>query len=266
MPIITKISVQEKNKDRYNIFLDEKYALSVDEDILIKHQLKKGIEVDAYFLSEIAFQDDIRKAYNKAIQYLARRMRSEQEVRQFLKDKDIDELQIQEVIHKLYEYRFLDDCEFAIAFVRTAMNTSDKGSGAIRMTLREKGISEDYIEFALKEFPYEKEYEKALQLCEKFFQKNSRDSAKMFKQKLEQLLYRKGYRHEIIQAAMAETQIEKNEEEEMSVLRPHAQKAHRKFSNLNDFEYEQKMKQTLYRKGFRMELIEMALNELKEEE
>lgn len=46
MPVITKITAQKKLKDRYNIFTDagdgEKYAFSVDEDVLIKHQLKKG--------------------------------------------------------------------------------------------------------------------------------------------------------------------------------------------------------------------------------
>ncbi|WP_066298876.1 recombination regulator RecX [Bacillus sp. FJAT-29937] len=264
MPTITKISVQEKNKDRYNIFLDDKYAFSVDEDVIIKHSLKKGMELDAFSLSEIAYQDDIRKAYNRAIQYLSKRMRSEKEVRQYLAEKDVDEMIIREVIHKLYEYRFLDDKEFAIAFVRTAMNTTDKGSRIIRGELREKGISEDLIDLAMKEYSFEEEFEAALKLSEKFVQKNSRDSFRVMKRKLEQMLYRKGYSMEMIQAAIAETDMDKGEDLEMAALRSHAEKAHRKFSTLSDFEYEQKMKQTLYRKGFSIELIEQMIEELKE--
>ena len=40
---ITKISIQKKAVDRYNIFLDDNYAFSVTEDILIKFNLRKGL-------------------------------------------------------------------------------------------------------------------------------------------------------------------------------------------------------------------------------
>lgn len=48
MAIITKITTQQKNQDRFNIFMDygkgkgEEFAFSVDSDVLIKFQLKKG--------------------------------------------------------------------------------------------------------------------------------------------------------------------------------------------------------------------------------
>lgn len=268
MPIITKITVQQKKSDRYNIFMDdgkgEKYAFSVDEDVLIKHQLKKGMEVDEFSLTEIAYQDDIRKAYNTAIQYLSRRMRSEYEVRQHLEGKDVDGVIIQEVIHKLYEYSFLNDEEFALAFVRTQINTTDKGSGLIRGELREKGIAENQVELALQAFSFEEELLSALKLCEKFVQKNTRDSSRIVKQKLKQLLMRKGFPVGIVQEAIAETEFEKAEDEEMAALRTHAEKAHRKFTMLPDFEYRQKMKQTLYRKGFSMDLIDQMIEEFKE--
>ncbi|MBU8880592.1 recombination regulator RecX [Bacillus sp. FJAT-29790] len=268
MPIITKITVQQKKRDRYNIFTDdgngEKYAFSVDEDVLIKHQLKKGMELDEFSLTEIDYQDSIRKAYNMAIQYLSRRMRSEAEVRNNLREKEIDDVIIQEVIHKLYEYSFLNDEEFAIAYVRTQMNTTDKGSGLIRKELKEKGISENLIDQAMKEYPDEEEFNKALAMCEKYVQKNTRDSSRGMKQKLEQMLKRKGFQFGTIQAAIAETEMEKAEDDEMSALRSHAEKAHRKFSVLTDFEYEQKMKLTLFRKGFSMELIDQILHEFKD--
>ena len=264
MSTITKITVQKKKSDRYNIFLDEKYAFSVDEDVLIKHQLKKGMEIDEFFLSEISYQDDIRKSYNLAIQYLSRRMRSEGEMRKHLKEKEVDESIIQEVIHKLYEYSFLNDEEFAVAFVRTAMNTTDKGTGTIRRELREKGIMDALIDSALTEYPFEKERDRAIKLCEKFVQKNTRDSSIVMKQKLEQLLIRKGFPFSTIQAAIAEIQMDKAEDEEMHALRTQAEKAHRKYGKLAGYEYEQKMKQTLFRKGFAFELIEQVLDEFKE--
>lgn len=61
MPNITKITTQKKRKDRYNIFVDEKYAFSVDEEVLLKFQLKKGMELDDLLLAEIQFHDEIQK-------------------------------------------------------------------------------------------------------------------------------------------------------------------------------------------------------------
>ena len=42
MLIITKVEKQKRGKHRYNIYLNEEYAFSVHEDILIKHRLNKG--------------------------------------------------------------------------------------------------------------------------------------------------------------------------------------------------------------------------------
>jgi len=261
MPVITKISIQQKNKDRYNIFLDDKYAFSVDEEVLIKHQLKKGMDIDDFSMADISYHDDISKAYNTAIQHLSRRMRSEKEVRQHLKEKEIEDPVIQEVIHKLYKHKFLDDQEYAIAFVRTQVNTTDKGSAVIRRELREKGIADPMIEQAMLEYTFDMELSTAGQIAEKFVLKNKRDSTRIMKQKLEQLLVRKGFPLQIIQEAISEVDADKSEDEEMTALLVHAEKAHRKYANLSGFEYEQKMKQTLYRKGFSIELIERYLRE-----
>lgn len=269
MAVITKITVQKKNTERYNIFLDygkgEEYAFSVDEDVFIKFNLKKGLELDEFALMEINYQDDIRKAYNDAVHFLSRKMRTEFEVRKFLQEKEVEEPIIQEVIHKLYEYKFLNDEEYALAFVRTQMNTTDKGVDVIRRELLEKGINPQLIVQALEEYPLERQITKAKELLEKSLQKKSKDSERILKQKSEQALLRKGFPFDVISIAMEEYEGKKDEVEEMEALRYQGEKAHRKYSGLNGFEYQQKMKQALYRKGFSFDLIEKFLAEKKDE-
>jgi len=265
MPIITKITTQKKNKERYNIFLDEgkgeQYAFSVDEAVLVKFQLKKGMELDEFSITEIHYEDDIRKAYNLALHYLTRRIRSESEVRAYLGEKEIDEPIIQEAIIKLYEYQFLNDEQYAIAYVRTQMNTTDKGTVLIRSELKERGISENYIALALKEYPYDLQLEKAKILCEKAAQKNQKDSERVLKTKLEQKLIRKGFSFDIITNAIESTNLERTEDG-MEALRYQAEKLQRKYVNETGYAYEQKMKSALYRKGFSLEQIEAYLKNL----
>ncbi|RSD24041.1 recombination regulator RecX [Mesobacillus subterraneus] len=270
MPVITKISVQKHNKNRYSVFTDsgrgEEYAFSVDEDVLIKYSLKKGMELDDLSVTEMLFQDDIRKAYNTAINYLAHRMRSEAEVWEYLKKKEIAEPVIKEAVHKLYEFKFLNDEEFARAFVRTKLNTTDKGAGVIQLELKEKGIAPNLISSVIEEVSSDDQLEKAIKLTEKYAQKNKKDSSRILKQKIEQMLQRKGYSFSIIRAAIDETQIEKEEDDEMDALRLQGEKLHHKYSKLPVHEYRQKLKMALYRKGFPMEMIDEFISEKENEE
>lgn len=266
MAVITKITTQQKNQDRFNIFMDygkgEEYAFSVDSDVLIKFQLKKGMEIDDFSFIEIQYQDTIRKAYNLAINYLARRMRSEKEIRDYLTQKEVDEPIVNEVIHKLFAFKYINDEEYALSYVRTQMNTTDKGPDLIRIELKEKGMTEGNIHLALAEYPIEVQVEKAIKLSEKVFKKSSKDSQRILKQKVEQLLLRKGYPFDVIQIALNEAEIEKEPDDEMEAIQYQGEKAHRKYCKYSGYEYEQKMKQALFRKGFSMDTIESYLSEI----
>ncbi|MEH7247771.1 recombination regulator RecX [Neobacillus niacini] len=267
MTVITKITTQQKNQDRFNIFMDygkgEEYAFSVDSDVLIRFQLKKGMEIDEFSILEIQFQDDIRKAYNQAINYLARRMRSEKEIREYLAKKEVEEPIVNEVLHKLAAQKYINDEEFAFSYIRTQKNTTDKGPDLIRMELREKGITEGIIKVVIREYPLEEQVEKAIKVSEKLMKKSSKESQRIAKQKAEQLLLRKGYPFDVIHLALNEADIEKEEDEEMEAIRYQGEKAQKKYSKYSGFEYVQKVKVALYRKGFSMDLIEKYLEESK---
>lgn len=263
--IISKITRQKNLSDRYNIFSEiagkDEYAFSVDESVLIKYQLRKGLELDKLLLNEIQYSDEIRKGYHTAVNYLARVKRTEKEVRVYLRTKIEEETVIGEVIRKLYDMKFLDDEDYAFSYVRTQRNTSDKGPTVIRRELREKGLGDDLISSALEELPFDVQLANAEKIAAKALSSNKNNSFKMAKQKMEQTLTRKGYSSAVIKEV--KLSLEGNDEEdELSALRVHGQKAERKFAAYSGYEFRQKMKQFLYRKGFSIELIERYLDEL----
>ena len=73
-----------KDLERYNIYLDEKYAFSVHETILVKFELTKGMTLEDWSIGEMVYEDQISKAFNRALHYLGFQMRSEFEVKQKL--------------------------------------------------------------------------------------------------------------------------------------------------------------------------------------
>ncbi len=66
MAVITKIEVQKRSKERFNIYIDkgqgEEYGFSVDQVILIKHGLQKGLEIDEIELGNILYNEEVQKS------------------------------------------------------------------------------------------------------------------------------------------------------------------------------------------------------------
>ncbi|KKI88998.1 recombinase RecX [Bacillus sp. SA1-12] len=261
MPIITKISSQKQTDNRFNIFLDEKFAFSVDQDVLIRFNLKKGKELDEFDIVEIQYGDEVKKAYHKALEFLSYRMRSVKEVEDHLRKKDIQDPVIEEVIQKLKDNKYVDDLEFATAFVRTQWQTNGKGPSVVKRELAGKGVDQGIINQAMAQYDQSSQIEEAINHAEKLLKKNNQLSTVQLKQKLEQLLLRKGFSYGIISIALDEVQFEQDESEEWAALEKHAEKGKRKYQKEDPYQYKMKMKQFLYRKGFSVELIEKYLDE-----
>lgn len=183
MPFITKISAQKKNTERFNIFLDEKYAFSVDADVLVKFELKKGKELDDLEIIEIQYGDEVKKGFNRAIEFLSYRMRSTKEVEDYLKKKETSAPVIAEVIHRLNDYSYLNDQEFAAAYVSTHKKTNGKGPDVLFRELKAKGIDDDTIKDTLGSFSFEEQTEKAVKHIEKLLKKDKKLSSKEIKQR-----------------------------------------------------------------------------------
>lgn len=273
MAYITKITTQQKNKERYNVFIDygkgEEYAFSVNQDVLIKFQLKKGLQLDELDLTEIQFEDDIKKAYNQALVFLSYRMRSEKEIVTHLKSKEVDDQVIPDIIHKLKSLNYVNDLDFAEAYVKTQINTSSKGPGIIKQELFEKGVSGDIIESSLALFSKEDQVETALKLTTKIQKKANKVSKIQQKQKTEEMLMRKGFSWDVIQIVNEELATDDDDpekDEEWEAVQYQGRKAHSRYKQYEGWEYEQKMKQALYRKGFSMDLISRFIELMKEEE
>lgn len=263
---ISKITRQKELKDRYNIFTNkhgkEEYLFSVDETILIKYQLRKGMELDTLLINEIQYNDEIRKGYHRAVKYLASVKRTESEVVTFLSSKMENPALVSEVMAKLLEMKFLDDEDYAFSYVRTQRNTTSKGPEVIKRELKEKGISANLIQAAMEELSYEDQLQGAKKIALKFLDSNKKESSRILMQKLEQTLARKGYPSSVIREVKSAPEVVEMDNDELEALRLHGDKARRKFAKYEGYEFTQKMKQFLYRKGFAMDLIEQYLDDI----
>ncbi|AQQ52493.1 recombination regulator RecX [Planococcus lenghuensis] len=256
MPIITKITQQKNNQERYNVFLDEKFAFGVEEGILVRYQLTKGKELDQWTIEEMVFDDQVSKAFNKALTYLSFRMRSEGEVRKKLRDAEYGEAVIDEAVKKLYKLNFLDDRAFSEALLNTQVKTSKKGPRAIRQDLQRKGIDKEVQQEVLDEYSEEVQFDTAKVLADKIADRESRKTPVQIKQKINDALLRKGFSYTVISQVVDTLDLEKDEEQWEDMVAVQGDKLWDKHSRkLSGGELKMKVKQGLYQKGFPADVI-----------
>jgi len=149
--IITKIASAVKTAGRYNVFVDDKYSLSLDEIQLVKLGLKKGDEISEEKLAELKGESDFGKNYIRAVDLISRRLRSEKEIRDYAWRKQWSKENLGKVIARLHERGYLNDEKFAESFVRSRANLRNFSKRKMKMELMKKGIKSDIIEKVLNE-------------------------------------------------------------------------------------------------------------------
>lgn len=265
MAVITRISTQKKNNGRYNVFIDrgngEEFGFGVSEDVLISYSLAKGKDINEAEWREILFEDSVKKAWNMAIHFLSYRMRSVKEIRDYLQKKEIESAVIDQVIDRLKNQRYIDDDEFAKMFVDSRKRSSTKGPLAIKRELKKKGISEQETAEALNRFSETEQIEAAAAFAEKQAKRHRKKSSADMKRSIMQALAGKGFSRDVIDAALSKAELEKSESEEWQALTTEAEKASRRFGKYEGWDFNQRLKQHLYRKGYPLPYIERYLRE-----
>lgn len=148
MPKITAIKPQ-KRLGRYNIFLDGKFALGLDENNLATSGLRVGQEISEGALKDLKQRGFEGKLLDKALRFLSFRPRSEHEVREYLTKKipkaefptDKSTVEADSVVIKLKEMGLLADRSFALWWLEQRQSQGKPyGQRRISCELRQKGV------------------------------------------------------------------------------------------------------------------------------
>lgn len=143
---ITKISPQQKNPHRWNIFVDGRFCFSIDENILTESNLSVNDSIQEQEIENLKNQDENWQAWRKSCDLLNRRMYSSGEIRDRLFRKGFSETSIQFAIQKLLKNDYLNDEEFATVFVREKLRLKQWGFFRIKMELKKRWITDEIIE------------------------------------------------------------------------------------------------------------------------
>lgn len=263
---ITNIKRQKKQTDRYSIYLDDKFWLGVSQDILIQYGLYKDQILDQDLMDKIQKSENNYKLYAKAIHYLSFGLRSKKEMKDYLlkqgENSSINQELIETILEKLEVQGYLNDLEFAKAYVRTKSQLNRKGPRLIQQDLLKKGLKDDDIRQALDEYSKQEIHENIHRLADKFIRSKSKLPPKMLEGKLYQHLLTKGFESALIQEYIQEMELDIDDDKQRNNLAEEAEKLLRKNRRkYSEYALKQKTSQSLFAKGYDYELINEWLDE-----
>ncbi len=201
MPVITKIESQKKSEDRVNIYVDEKFFMAIYKELVFTFNLKKGDIIEEDNLRKILKDEMFLKGKNKALNILSKASQSEKKIREKLKD-DFEEDTIDDVVDFLKKYNFINDNELASKIVTTNVNLNKYGKNKIKQNLYNKGLEKSSIDEALSEIDYDLEFENALYLAEKRYDRVKKEDPKKAYAKVANHLAYKGFSYDIIKSVL----------------------------------------------------------------
>lgn len=187
---------KQKKGNRYNLYVDGEFYSGIENYTIILHNLKNSQLIEKEKLEEILLSNESEHAFNKALHFLTKSMRTEGEIKKYLKSKDISDIVINVTLQKLKDYKYLDDVLYTKEYIE--MYKNKYGKMKLKQNLLNKYINEDIIDEYLS-FDEEETLESVVNLIEKQI-KNKELDIKL-KQKVYRNLLSKGYSYDIIKKA-----------------------------------------------------------------
>lgn len=198
--LVTAIIKQKSDETRYNVFIDGVYAFALPMQDILFFKLKEGYAVSEETVKYIRDSLLYIKAQDTALHYIGYKMRTVQEIRRKLTEKEYTADVIERVIAFLEKYGYADDREYCRRYIQEKMRTKPKSAYALKIELKQRGVDSGVIEAVMGEIQMD-EAADAFAWLEKKSRGQWPPEDEKKKKKLQDFLLRKGYSYDRIRDA-----------------------------------------------------------------
>ena len=232
---------------KYKVIINnEEYTLY--EDIILKYDLLIK-DVNEKDLAKFLEENKRFEAYYVALKYIKTKLRTRKEIEEYLSKKDYNDFDIDYAVARLEQEKYIDERVYAKSYILDAINLKNIGPNKIVMELTNLGIDKNIVLDELSIFTNYIEEEKVYKYIEKSIKNNHNKSSYILKNKIKQNLINLGYNPNIINKCLNECNIDDNK-----IYQKELEKVKSKLSKkYTGKELEYKIKQNMYRKGFKVE-------------
>lgn len=191
---IEKYELTKKNI--YNVYLSNGEVLELNGKVITDNELLIKKDIDNELYDKLKRDNTICILVDTSVKYIDRRLRSINELRDYLKNKEEDTIIIEEVIDKLINYKYLDDDRFTKAFIKDKLNFTNWGDYKIKNELKRLGVNEEIIYNNMTSIDDNIYYERINKIIDKDISTNKKYGGIKLKNKIYNHLLTLGYSKE----------------------------------------------------------------------
>jgi len=206
------ITVLQRKGNNVLVCFDDGEFITIDYRTVLDSGLRKNDSIDQKKIEWLINENDFLKAKDSAFRFLGRRHHSSSELRTKLITKKYSKEIIEKVLIDLKDKNYLDDEQFAIAYIEERAVKKKVGVNKLKAELFKKGIDRKIVDEVVKNVDSELSYEQALSLAKKksTFLKQKKIDRKKLRSKIFSFLSSRGFESDIIMKVLNE--LEPDEE------------------------------------------------------
>ena len=208
---ITSIALQERNKIRVNIYINDGYAFSLHRILAEDAGLKAGLILSDEDIARLQSRDTFIAAQNRAYRLLSYRPRSEAEIKTRLLRSGSAAGDVDAVVFNLKSLGLLDDEAFANYWKEHYGLRKLRGKAVVKAELRRKGIDREIVDKTVEDMD---DYQIAYAAGAKKIRTLKYTDHRGFRQKLGTYLLGRGFSYESVNRAVRSLWEEINDDSE----------------------------------------------------
>ena len=198
---ITALAPTRRDPKRIGLSLDGAYAFTLAADLVASERLDVGDHLDEPRVASLLAADQVARATEAALAFLAYRPRSEREVRDRLRRGGFAPETIEPVVAKLHDWRYLDDADFARRWIEGRAAQRPRGARLLQQELRQKGVAAETAREAIAEADLD-EAAAAEALARRRLAAYAGEDPQVVRRRVGAYLARRGYGFDVVRAAL----------------------------------------------------------------
>lgn len=240
------LKYKKKKNGQYELELESGEKLSLYEEVILKYELLLKKKIDEKEREKILLSNQEYDVYYVALKSLKSRFKSEKDLRDFLLKKEYPQDYVDKAIQKLLKQGYLNDRNFAKAYINQQMITTSKGPRKLEKELLDKGVSSDIIYDELTVFTQDDQIEKIKKVASRAIRSNRSRGGAVLHKKIVHDLQTLGYDRSVIESVLSTLDFGDTKE----IAKKEYEKLYRRLSRkYSGRELEYKIKEKLYQKG-----------------
>jgi regulatory protein len=145
---ITALTVQKRNRQRVNVYLDGEFAFGLAR--IVAAWLHLGMELDDAKIAQLRAEDEREVAFQRALRLINYRPRTAAEIREKLERQSVPAQTIDSIFERLQTSGLVDDARFAKDWVENRAELRPRSRRALSYELKQRGVDQDTISEAIE--------------------------------------------------------------------------------------------------------------------